>query len=241
LLGHHATLQGAAAGDTVTVTSNGTVELDDLSITGASAGNGISCASGTLIAHVVVVSHNLLGVTSACALRLDRSIVFENSNGALAVTAGAIDVRNNFIVNNGNPMLGRTANVTIAAGVTGSFAFNTVAYNDAKVNANPGIDCNSAAVTGDGNIVTDNTHKGAFNVDPQVSGACDFTRSYTAPGAGGNDLAWVNVATSDFHLTSASTAVLDSPTLTCSGRDDVDGEARPLGKGCDYGADELAP
>jgi hypothetical protein len=44
----------------------------------------------------------------------------------------------------------------------------------------------------------------------------------------------------DFHLTAASAAVLDRPDLACAGRTDIDGEPRPSGTGCEFGADELA-
>jgi hypothetical protein len=241
IIGQGATLEGASAGAAVTVTNSAVVELDYVSISGASSASGISCAGATLTVHAARITSNQQGITSACTLTVDRTVISDNSDGALAVTTGTINIRNNFIVNNGNPMLARTANVTIAASVTGSFTFNTVAYNDAKQNGNPGVDCSSTNVTADGNIVTDNTHKGVFNVDPQVTGVCNFTRSFTLPGQGANDLFWANPAASDFHLTAASTAVLDSPMLMCDGQDDFDGQARPKGGGCDFGADELMP
>jgi hypothetical protein len=241
IVGRHATLAAATAGAAVTVTNNATAELDFVSITGATSGAGISCTSGTLRAHAVSIAGNQQGIVSACTLTLERSTVNTNSDGALEITAGTIDVHDNFIVNNGNSMLMRVANVSIASGVAGSFAFNTVAYNNAKKTTNPGVDCNAAAVNVDGNLITDNLQKGVFDVDPQVAGACDFARSYTAAGAGGNDVHWVNVTTSDFHLTSASTLVLDTQIVACNARDDVDGEPRPLGSGCDFGADELNP
>jgi hypothetical protein len=84
-------------------------------------------------------------------------------------------------------------------------------------------------------------NKGAFNVTQQVSARCAFTQSYTLPGAGGNDLHWVDVTPggADFHLTAASTAALDK--IPCSARTDFDGDLRPIGAACDYGADELKP
>jgi hypothetical protein len=241
IIGPNATLQMTASGDTVTVTNNVTAELYGVSIIGAIGASGISCLSGTLGAHAIKLNNNQLGITSTCALTLERSIVNTNTEGALQITAGTIDIHENFIVNNGKALKG-TANVSIASGVKGSFSFNTVAYNDAKPNADPGVDCNSIDVIGAGNLVTDNTHNRMFDGSPQVlpeTGACDFTSSYTLPGAGGNDLQWRNVMTSDFHLTVDSTAVLDSATLDCAGRTDIDGEPRPSGDGCDYGADEL--
>jgi hypothetical protein len=241
IIGRGATLEGSSAGAAVTVTNEVTAELDYLSITGASGGSGVSCASGTLVMHLVKIANNKQGIASACVLKLDRSLVTGNDDGALSITAGNIDIRNNVIVNNGNPTLNRTANVLIAAGVTGSFTFNTVAYNDAKKNSNPGVDCVSTMVNGDGNIVTNNTRKGMPPVDPQVSGGCDFTRSYVVAGTGNNDLNWVNTDALDFHLTMQSTLVLDSRTLSCKGWDDLDGQARPIGELCDFGADELKP
>ena len=56
-----------------------------------------------------------------------------------------------------------------------------------------------------------------------------------------NDLNWVNVDALDFHLTVQSTLVLDNPVLSCKGRDDLDGQSRPIGEFCDFGADELKP
>jgi hypothetical protein len=238
IIGRRATLAATSTGALVTVTNNATAELDFVAITGSLAGAGISCTSGTLRAHAVSITGNQQGITSACALALDRSTVSANTDGALEITAGSIDVHDNFIVRNGNDKLMRVASVSIAAGVTGSFAFNTVAYNNSKQNSHPGVDCNAAGVTGVGNLVTDNTQKGAFDVSPQVSGACDFTSSYTANGLGNNDLQWVDVASS-FHLTTASTVVLDK--LACGPGQDFDGDARPIGAGCDYGADELKP
>jgi hypothetical protein len=239
IVGRNATLQ-AASGDAVTVTSNVVADLYFVSVTGAVAASGISCTSGaTLRAHGVSITGNQQGITSACTLTLERSTVSSNSDGALAITAGSIDLHDNFIVNNGNDAV-RAASVSIAAGVTGTFDFNTVAYNNAKQNANTGVDCN-AVVTGAGNLITDNMHKGAFDMSRQVSAKCAFTHSYMLPGTGGNDLRWVDVTAgaSDFHLTAASTAVLDK--FPCSAREDFDGDPRPIGAGCDYGADELKP
>jgi len=242
ILGGGATLQALATGPAVTVTGGAAVELDDLAIVGAVADSGVSCIAGALRMTSVKLSQNAVGVTSGCDLTIRRSTITGNPGGALVLTAGAIDVRNNFIVRNGAPMLGKTANVIIAAGVTGTFDFNTVAYNDSKPNGNPGIQCDASPLLAIGNLITDNTHRGQFNVDPQVTGTCDFSKSRVAPGAGNNDLHWVNVAT-DFHLTKDSTVVLDVPAseLACDGFDDFDGTARPLGGGCDYGADELTP
>jgi hypothetical protein len=239
IVGRNAVLQ-AASGDAVTVTGNAVADLYFVSITGAVAASGISCTSGaTLRAHGVSVTGNQQGITSACALTLERSTVSSNSDGALAITAGSIDIHDNFIVNNDNNAP-QAASVSIAASVTGSFDFNTVAYNNSRQNTNLGVDC-STMVTGVGNLVTDNMHKGMFDVTQQVSASCAFTQSYTLPGTGGNDLHWVDVTAgaAGFHLTAASTAVLDK--IACSARTDFDGDLRPIGAACDYGADELKP
>ncbi len=239
IVGKDAILQGDASGPAIAVKRGVRVELDYMSITGA-AGSGIACVEGIVVAHGVRVTGNGQGITSACTLTLDRSVIASNPGGALDITAGTIDIRNNFIVNNGDNGLMRVSNVSIAAGVTGTFAFNTVAYNDAKQNTPPGVNCQSAAVIAEGNIVTDNTQRGVFNINPQVVGVCDFTRSYTANGEGDNDMHWVNVLTSDFHLTAASTAVLDTTAVACNDTVDIDSEARPVGGLCDFGADELS-
>jgi hypothetical protein len=241
IVGDGATLQAAATGPAVTVTNDISAELDGVAITGAASDSGVSCIAGTLRLHGVTIRDNAaIGITSACDLTLEASTLTHDDGGAMEITSGSIDIRNNFIVQNGAPTLGKTANVILHDGVTGTFDFNTVAYNDSKANGNPGIECDSAQLFAIGNLVTDNTHKGQFNVPTQVAGACDFSRSYVMPGAGANDLHWVNTTT-DFHLTKDSTAVIDRPELACDGILDFDGQARPLGAGCDYGADEFAP
>jgi hypothetical protein len=241
ILGDGATLQAASTGPTITVTSGAAVELDDVAITGSVDDSGVSCLTGSLRMTGVKITQNAVGLTSACDLTVQRSTILGNPGGAMVLSSGSIDIRNNFIVRNGAPTLGKTANVILTSGVTGTFDFNTVAYNDSKQNGNPGIQCDSAQLFAIGNLITDNTHRGQFNVPDQIAGICDFSKSKVAPGLGNNDLHWVNVAT-DFHLTKDSTAVLDAPAseLMCDGLDDFDGTARPV-RGCDYGADELSP
>ena len=239
IVGAGATLT-ATTGDVVSVTNSVAADLYLVTIMGTGAASGVTCTSGAMLGvHGVTITGNQQGVTSACDLTLERSTVSSNTDGALAITAGSIAIHDNFLVTNGSDTA-RAASVSIAAGVTGSFDFNTVAYNNTRQSANTGVDCN-AKVTGVGNLVTDNMHKGAFDMKPQVSATCAFTQSYTLPGAGGNDLQWVDVtaAAADFHLTAGSTAVLDK--VSCAARLDVDGDLRPTGAACDYGADELEP
>ena len=240
LVGRGAILDANGPGPVIAVNNNAAIELDYLTLRNASAASGATCSSGSLTMHAVTISANQLGITSACALDLDRSIVTHNLDGAIHVTSGSIDARNNFFVNNGNINLMGTQNVVIAAGVTGAFVFNTVAYNVSKSNGRPGIQCDAVAINAEGNLVTDNHRNGVFNVAPQVAGMCDFSKSYTAPGSGNNDLAWVDVM-SDFHLTAMSTPVIDVGLASCAGLTDFDGDARPMGGGCDLGADELRP
>lgn len=237
LIGNRATLRAGSAGPALAV-NNAILQISDLSITGAVEA-GINCMSGVLRASQISVFENLEGITSACALTLERSVIRNNPNGAVTATGGTINIRNNFIVHNGNPMLGGKSNVHIAGDVTGTFAFNTVAYNDAKQNNDPGVDCRNAGISAPGNLVTDNTRRGSFGVDNQVVGTCNFGGSFIQPGTGNNDMRWVDVTTADFHLTAASTALVNTADVSCEGQTDIDGDARPIDGRCDYGADEL--
>lgn len=209
------TIQGDATG-AIKVSGGAEVEVELRNIDIIGAGDAaISCTDATLVARGLVISGNHSGIRSACALTLERSTLTRNREGALIVTGGSINVRNNFIVNNGNMDLMSNANVEIAAAVTGTFAFNTVAHNDAKQNRVPGVDCKSTAVTVPGNLITENTRRKMFG-GAQVDGR-DFNESYTMPGEGDNDLQWVSVEQSDFHLTTGSTPALDIPSLNCDG------------------------
>ncbi|MDB4956022.1 MAG: hypothetical protein JWO36_3591 [Myxococcales bacterium] len=237
VVGRGAIVDANGQGAGISVTNDAAVELDFMTIQNATTASGLTCDSGNIVAHAITVTANQFGIIAACTLQLDRSQVTHNANGALEVTAGTINVRNNFFVNNGNINLSNNRNVTIGSAVTGAFVFNTVAYNVSKFPSLPGIACSATTLDAEGNLITDNNRAGNFN-STQVSGSCDFTKSYTQSGM--NDLHWVDV-TSDFHLTVLSTPVIDVGLANCAGLTDFDGDARPMGGGCDLGADELKP
>jgi hypothetical protein len=227
-----------ATAATITIANGASVEIVGATIRGAVSASGVLCTTGRVALRGVKITGNDQGVTSGCDLTLERSQVEGNPNGALAISGGALDIRNNVIVKNGAKRLSDLANVTIGPAATGTFAFNTVAYNDAKANANPGVDCQSTSVTGVANLVADNKRNGMFKGE-QIAGACKLSSSY-AP-IGETNLHWVSVDASDFHLTRESTAVIDAAPVECDGLDDIDRDTRHKGLGCDYGADEFVP
>lgn len=234
VLGTGATISRASAGPAVDVGGGGTVDLVGLQVTGGAP--TVRCQGATLIATRLAVSlSDGYGVESSCTLTLTRSRLSLNTGGALRITGGDIAIRNNVIFRNGSLDLQQQP-VDITAS-SGTFHFNTVAFNTVKGNTEPGVTCNGD-VDADGNLITNNDAGGGFN-RAQVRGTCRFESSYVERGSGANTIGWVDI-TSDFHLTPGSPiSVLNVPGVTCTGIDDLDGQQRPKGTGCDLGADEL--
>lgn len=234
VIGAGATLSRSGGGPTVTVSAGADVELVGVAITSGTP--GISCTGSTLaITQARIYMNPGLGLDSDCALTLTRSRIYGNAGGALRIPGGQIEIRNNVIAGNGGD--GLQVPPILIDGAAGSFTFNTVALNNVKNNTNTGVTCN-APIDASGNIITANQKQGTFG-HVQAHGTCAFGSSYTEPGQSNNDLVWTET-TSDFHLTGASPpAVLNVPGVTCAGLDDIDGQLRPKGAGCDLGADEL--
>ena len=243
--GRHYQLFGPATFEQGLAATTGVdVELDFLEITGAPA-TGLECANAKVIGVALSIHGNGgYGVQAApCSLTLSRSTIAHDQGGALFVNQGVIDIANNLFVQNGDPNDSAAIAVQIQA-ATGRLSFNTIAYNRQGNGAThpAGVHCAAAtALTATGNLITANDRGGAYGTQADGAG-CDFSTSYTMPGSPNNDLGFnaIDGSPVSFRLTALSRTVIDVPGLTCAGTD-IDGDPRPLGGGCDDGADEFNP
>jgi hypothetical protein len=231
VIGRNAVIDGGAGNvPTLSITRGAVAELQFLRVSNSKL-TGIACTDSALVGRRIEVSGNGMGIAGGCDVTLERSIIARNGDGAISLTKGVIDIHGNFIVNNGRANLSIPL-VDLKSAVVGSLSWNTIAMNDTS-NSKTAIACAAQTLVATGNLIADPQ-------PAQVSGTCDFTASYRMVTTTANDLGWASPQTNDFHLTAASTQVIDK-TTGCNGVIDFDGQMRPLGGSCDFGGDELAP
>ena len=244
VIGTGTTFKPIGDGNAIT-TMGGNVELVGMRIDGATGGNsdGVECTNGGLtLRRMTIVNNAAYGVrTTGCSARFERSTISRNPLGAIFVDTGKIEIRNNFLVENGTGDL--TAGNVLIRNVEGRFVFNTIAGNQSKNGNNTsGIDC---SIMGAGVTVSRNILAGNGGANNATSGNCAISGG--ANYITGN-IADVRFAPNDYHLTSASPMLMvqDDPLSgdDCKVNnvfiDDIDGQARPVNF-CDRGADEYRP
>ncbi len=177
-------------------------------------------------------------------LTMKRSIVsgFEPVGVQFETTAGDFDLETNFIYDNGYQKNGAGGTpyggvaILVANGAGSTFGWNTVAFNGNTNNGrSAGVYCSSglASSTSTGNLFFHN-QGGSTN---EFSTACQLTTSQQ-----GADPSFLNPNLPyDLHLSATSTAAVDKAGKACMNQVDFDGDARPIGAQCDYGADEYHP
>lgn len=213
--------------------------------TGAVAIHGlqISEASGVTTGVGLQVDAGFEG-----SLVVDRVKLFDNRGGGLYLNGtGRFAVTNSVIAYNGTAQ-GTTKSLVGGVAITNDsmasrFEFNTVVFNASSGQTFVGgIACNAPMVKADGNLIHENFRPDGASImadaTSQRSGGCAYGASVATFGASADPkFAKPDVAPLDFHLTAASPATLVDVVAGCSGTD-LDGAPRPLGGGCDLGADE---
>lgn len=224
------------------------VLIDGLTIASApSVGVGCQTTTITLRRMTIVGSGKRAVQAVGCNATLERNTFMRNIGGAIYLSTGLFEIRNNMIgPGNGDANLATGEIWVDKAKVGGRAVFNTVARNNSQ-NGNKisGMNC-----TGSGmfkvahNIFTSNGPGTA-----QTAGDCKYSSNFLDGTYNIDDVKFVN-KDSDFHLTMmspTSTVREDADAdadcrLTPGGAylDDFDGQLRPNGL-CDRGADEWLP
>jgi len=253
--------RSTGAGAILTVSGDGTsLTIYDLSISDGpnnASGYGVvvPIASGAPAVSLIraTVSNNPGGgiSTAAGSLIVEQSTISSNPGGGISVsgTGTAFNITNNFIVYNGTAggdNASQVGGATLIANTPGStFLFNTVAFNAcAGAIYRGGVTCTGANVSASGNLIYKNAEGTTTSAATQDAGGCQFGDTLVVV-TDAADLGFKSPVTSplDFHLTSATPHTVVDAAGQCAVVDpvDLDGDVRPQGSACDFGADEYKP
>jgi len=216
-------------------------------------GGGISVSGGTLTVSQSSLSSNQGGGISISGgtLMVTQSTLSSNQGGGISVSGvnTMFEITNNFIVYNGTAIganATQTGGVALSSNTSGAkFEWNTVAFNQSDGSLHrAGVSCTGAMVAAAGNLIYRNSEPdgtGGLKTDASTqrnATGCQFGNSLALANDDAN-LGFKSPATApfDFHLTASSPNTVVDAGGVCSGFD-VDHDDRPVGSGCDLGADE---
>lgn len=207
--------------------------------------NGLPAGKVTMLQSEVVSCNDTgrrgVSIGFGGELIMDRSRVAENEGGGIQLFSGAkFIVTNSFIVAN-KAMGGLSA---IMPANDSKLEFSTIVDNAGPGGAGAygGVQCddNVNAVVRH-NIIYRNTSGGGGGTT-QRFGDCSFVNNFEM-GVPPNDTSLKfksETAPKDYHLSGESPAMVRNVTgVVCTGLKDFDNDSRPLGGGCDLGADEV--
>lgn len=246
LIGKGVTFRPNGVGDGITA-SGSSLEILGLAIRGAT-GAGVRCTAGALaVQEATIATSGAWGIdASDCNVRVMRSRISQNPEGAISLSGGEHLLRNNILDENGNTATLEQGNVRIL-GATGRFVFNTLVKNQSRNGGSRvgGVFCDDAAAE----FVVAQNLLAEWGNSAALSDTCTLRTNYTT-----QTIADVKfVSDTDYHLTAATpagtNAVRNDPSVVvdmdCSDDgghiDDIDGETRPAENYCDRGADEYRP
>jgi hypothetical protein len=248
----------SASGHGVVLTPNGgtpNLVLTRTTVAG-NQGTGITASGGTLAVTQATVSSNTGGgiTASGGTLAVTQATVSSNTGGGITVSSGAMfTLTNNVIVYNGKAVgagASEVGGVLASPNTAGSkVEFNTIAFNQSEGTLyRGGLTCSGGMVTATGNLLYRNGEAdgaGGVKIDAttqrNVTG-CQFGTTGSFHEIEANNLGFKSPTTQpyDFHLTAATPSTVIDAGGACTGVD-FDGDTRPIGNGCDLGADEYKP
>lgn len=211
--------------------SGGSINISDSTINNNASGGGpyaaIYANSGSItISRSTITSNPAGGIASfGAAVNISQSTISYNQAGGIIMNATIpFDIRNNFIVQNGNNS-SDVGGINVNPQQGSKLEFNTIVDNKAMV-AGAGVYC-SISYSIPNNLIFS-------NASGQISSACTARNSVLVdPGA------IFKSPPSDYHLSAAAPIRTIRDAVDCPGTAmDVDGDARPSGAKCDLGADE---
>lgn len=244
ILGHSATFTPIGGGDAITVNA-ANVEIVGLTVSGATqGGDGIACTGTTILSlrQMKIADNAGFGVvTAGCTTTIDRTRISRNPLGAMSLSAGKLEIRNNILDHNGSDQL-EQGNVVIQ-NASGRFVFNTVVENLSKGGGGRigGVNCSPAS--GLAMVVARNIVSGNGAGKP-LGGTCTTgTTNFTGKLG---DIKFADVTAYRLSDKTPTTILRDDPESgpDCMAGtiyiDDYEGQTRPVNY-CDRGADEYRP
>jgi hypothetical protein len=242
------------------------VEIDDLTITGANgagvvlpqaatvvlrratvSGNsssGVNASAGSLLLDRTTVRDNgTIGVSAVGldALTIQRSTIANNHAGGISLQSTPFTIQNNFIYSNGGGSgFGGVSIYQLAPAGPHDLSFDTITGNFGPPATNTGIECLvlSPVPQFANNVVYGNA---VSSGGAQVHGTCTFEYSDIGPDGvvSGTNL---NVdpmfqLPTDYHIKPTS-PLKDAADMNATLMVDIDGDQRPINNRRDIGADE---
>ena len=235
--GGRAQFQGGGVTDAVVVSGSARVVISGVDIMFGKAGlicqgNG---ATGLTLHKSSVRNCSDIGLLSSnCSLEIDRVLIADNGNGALAIGGSqSYVVTSSYIVRNHSLALPA---IKLSSTASGTFRFNTVADNSSEVAA--GVECSSSGVTISDSIVFRNSHLGSSQLQNCRLHNTAVGRGDSAVGIR-EDPMFIAVGGIDYGLEGGmmnNSCCIDRSSSSL--RTDYFGNLRPRGKASDIGAHE---
>lgn len=230
----------SASGSAVSLSDkNSNLLLDGVDIHSTAAG-AIICTGGATLTVLRSYVHDSAGVgvsANACTLRIHRTAIARNSGGALDLQLlTGYRITNNILYRNGSKLVAN--NAVYFFGCSGTFAFNTVAFNQALSPAVGGLACNGTS----GMLLRNLIYYNAPGTGTSQLVQCDGSTSVLSPDNPAGDPVFVS-GQDNYRLAAGVQTNIDCCVDRGDANQDLNvdyyGQPRTKGVRADVGAAEL--